>query len=36
MRVVGMNHKPMKKVEAPKETEIKKVEKPIKSYKKED
>lgn len=40
MRVVGMEHQPIKKVETPKkevkETEIKKVEEPKKSYKKED
>ena len=39
MRVVGMEHKPMKKVEAPKKEEIKevkKVEEPKKSFEKED
>ena len=38
MRVVGMEHKPMKKVETPKEEikEIKKVEEPKKLSKKEE
>lgn len=38
MRVVGMEHKPMKKVETPKEEikEIKKVEEPKKSFRKEN
>lgn len=42
MRVVGMEHKPTKKVETPKKEEIKeikeveKVEKPKKTFKKEN
>ena len=39
MRVVGMEHKPTKKVEIPKKKEIKevkKVEEPKKSFRKED
>lgn len=36
MRVVGMDHKPTKKVETPKKEEVKKVEEPKKSFKKED
>lgn len=38
MRVVGMEHKPMKKVETPKEEtkEIKKVEEPKELSKKEE
>ena len=35
MRVVGMEHKPTKKVETPKE-EIKEVEEPKKSFRKEN
>lgn len=36
MRVVGMEHKPTKKVETPKKEEIKKVEEPKKSFRKEN
>lgn len=36
MRVVGMEHKPTKKVETPKKEEIKKVEEPKKISKKEE
>lgn len=42
MRIVGMEHKPTKKVETPKKEEVKeikeieKVEKPKKSFKKEN
>ena len=38
MRVVGMEHKPTKKVETPKEEikEVKKVEEPKKSFRKEN
>lgn len=36
MRVVGMEHKPTKKVETPEKEEIKKVEEPKKSFRKEN
>ena len=39
MRVIGMEHKPIKKVETPKKEEIKEVEKveePKKSFRKEN
>ena len=39
MRVVGMEHKPTEKVETPKKEgikEVKKVEEPKKSFRKED
>lgn len=39
MRVIGMEHKPIKKVETPKKEEIKevkKVEEPKKSFRKEN